>query len=347
MKDTSYAWAVIGAGPAGIAAVGKLIDNGIAAQDILWLDPEFKAGDFGTRWRHVPSNTRVGHFLKFFNECHSFEFTAAPRFPIQDIPPVQTCELKLAADVLQWITNTLCNKVVARTGKVGQLKLYNRYWHITQGDQEFRASNVVLAIGAEPKSLDYPGVEEISLVSALDPLKLPSLCQPQDIIAVFGSSHSAMLVLQTLAGQCNVKKIVNFYLSPLRYAVYFDDYILFNDTGLKGTTAEWARTHIDGEFPKNLQRVIGNEANIRVSLPLCNKVIYATGFQKRLIPVEGMESLKYNDRNGIIAPGLFGLGIAFPEAKVDRFGTLEYRVGLWKFMDYLNNVMPVWLRYNT
>jgi hypothetical protein len=82
-----------------------------------------------------------------------------------------------------------------------------------------------------------------------------------------------------------------------------------------------------------------------MSLPQCTQAIYATGFQKRLIPVECMKTLEYNSRNGIIAPGLFGLGIAFPEAKEDRYGTLEHRVGLWKFMEYLNHIMPVWLKY--
>ena len=169
----------------------------------------------------------------------------------------------------------------------------------------------------------------------------------EDVVAVFGSSHSAIIILKTLLEKCHIKKVINFYLSPLRYAVYFDDWILFDDTGLKGNTADWAREHIDGKLPAKLQRVISNEENIRVTLPTCNKAIYATGFQKRHIPVAGMHRLEYNDRSGIIAPGLFGLGIAFPEAKIDRYGTLEYRVGLWKFMEYLNNVMAIWLHYGT
>ena len=36
----TYAWAVIGAGPAGIAAVGKLLDHGVADKDIVWIDPD-------------------------------------------------------------------------------------------------------------------------------------------------------------------------------------------------------------------------------------------------------------------------------------------------------------------
>jgi len=36
-----YQWVVIGAGPSGILAVGKLLDKGIPGKDIAWIDPEF------------------------------------------------------------------------------------------------------------------------------------------------------------------------------------------------------------------------------------------------------------------------------------------------------------------
>ena len=49
-----------------------------------------------------------------------------------------------------------------------------------------------------------------------------------------------------------------------------------------------------------------------------------------------MRTLDYNDRSGIIAPGLFGFGIGFPEAKVDRFGTLEH-------LACVTRLVAVWL----
>ncbi|NNM58474.1 MAG: FAD-dependent oxidoreductase [Legionellales bacterium] len=346
MNNSSFEWAVIGAGPAGIAAIGKLIEKGVNAENITWIDPEFKVGDFGTRWQKVSSNTRVGLFLKFFEACEAFQYDPATSdFAIQQLAPEKTCLLDVAAEPLRWITENLKNKVHAIRGKAQQLKLSNRQWEILLANKTVYAKNVILATGAEPKSLLFPSVEEIHLATALDPDKLAASCSETDVIAVFGSSHSAMLILRTLLEKCQVKKVINFYLSPLRYAVYFDDWILFDDTGLKGMAADWARININGKLPTKLERIIAHEENIRLTLPLCDKAIYAVGFQKRLIPVEGMHSLEYNDRSGIIAPGLFGLGIAFPEAKIDRYGTLEYRVGLWKFMEYLNHVMPIWLKY--
>ena len=348
MNKTLFAWAVIGAGPAGIAAVGKLIDYGIPPQKIAWIDPAFKVGDLGVRWHKVASNTKVKFFLKFFKECKIYQAPLLSKdFAIEKIDPEETCLLALVAEPLQHITNHLKSKVKTIQDKVQKLKLYNRRWQITLKDLKINANNVIMAIGAEPTSLAFPNIEEIPLYIALNPDQLRSISKKEDTIAVFGSSHSAIIVLKTLLGQCRVKKIINFYLSPLRYAVYFDDWILFDNTGLKGTIAEWARKYINGKLPAKLQRLISNEENIKNILGCCNKVIYATGFQKRHIAIEGMPTIECNEQSGIMAPGLFGLGIAFPEAKVDRYGILEYQVGLWKFMEYLNRILPLWLKYGT
>jgi hypothetical protein len=43
--------------------------------------------------------------------------------------------------------------------------------------------------------------------------------------------------------------------------------------------------------------------------------------------------------------GLFGFGVAFPERRADPLGFPQYRVGLAKFMEYLNTVLPVWISY--
>ncbi|MDF2529305.1 MAG: pyridine nucleotide-disulfide oxidoreductase [Gammaproteobacteria bacterium] len=345
MNHKAFEWAVIGAGPAGIAAVGKLLDQGISGQSILWIDPSFTVGDFGTKWLEVSSNTRVELFTRFFTACKAFDYSQAPHFAIQDLDPKETCYLKLAAEALQWITGQLKAKVHCLADKAKKLKLHNRQWEITLSNETLLAKSVIIATGAEPKSLNFPEVEEIPLITALTPSLLQKACTNQDTVAVFGASHSAIIILRNLLEQTEVKKVINFYLSPLRYAVYLEDGILYDDTGLKGKTAEWARANIDGILPTKLQRVLSTQEHLTAQLPLCNKAIYATGFEKRHIIIEGMQSLSYNDRNGIIAPGLFGFGIGFPEAKEDRYGTIEHRVGLWKFMDYLNRIMPLWLTY--
>ncbi len=74
---TEYVWTVIGAGPAGIATVGRLLDHGIEPDEIAWIDPDFTGGDFGTRWRGVSSNTRVAGFLNYLAASPAFCFAEA------------------------------------------------------------------------------------------------------------------------------------------------------------------------------------------------------------------------------------------------------------------------------
>lgn len=341
-----YQWSVVGAGPAGIAAVGKLIDEGVPAKEIVWIDPAFRVGDFGTIWRHVPSNTKVKLFTKFLLACQSFGYAEAnKKFALQAADPEKTCELGLMADALQWVSDHLVNKVHAVKDTAHLLTMKNRAWEIKLEHSTVRAKNVVLAIGAEPKQLTYPAVSVIPLQDAMDHERIKKHYDQNDTIALFGSSHSAILALRNLV-ENKVKRIINFYRAPLRYAVYLDNWILFDDTGLKGTTADWAREHVDGNWPKNLERIYSSEENIEQYLPECTKAIYAVGFERRLLPVvDSIGPMSYIEQCGIIAPGLFGLGIAYPEAKINPFGLLEYRVGLWKFMDYLERVLPVWMKY--
>jgi len=346
--QSSFDWAVVGAGPAGIAAVGKLIDHGVDPKKIAWIDPEFKVGDFGKLWPNVSSNTKVKLFIQYLNECKAFDYQSCKNdYELHSADPDQTCYLRLMVGPLQWVTDQLVGLVNTVKGIAQTIRLKNRCWEIKLSKDVIYAKSVVLAVGAEPTVLPSSGPKTIALTDALDSERLVPSCDANDVFAVFGSSHSAILVIKDLL-DCGVKKVINFYLEPLRYAVDLGDWILFDDTGLKGITAEWARANVDGKLPERLQRVISSEENLTQHLPECNKVVYAVGFKPRQLPViTGLESVQYNEQSGIIAPGLFGLGIAFPECKINPFGTPEYRVGLWKFMDYLNRVMPVWLKYGT
>jgi hypothetical protein len=344
---TSYAWTVIGAGPAGIAAVGRLLDQGVAAEKIAWIDPAFAAGDLGQKWRSVSSNTQVGHFLDYFNGSPAFRFSEAPPLPLREIDPEETCALGLVAEPLVWITDHLRERVKVFETMASALLLERRQWRIETGQQEVASENVILAVGAVPKKLSYPHLDEIPVEVALDPEKLAEQPLEGATVAVFGSSHSTMIALPHLLGH-PVKRVINFYRSPLKYAVYLDDWILFDDTGLKGRAAVWARENIDGVYPERLERCWVSSPEFQEKVAACDRAVYTVGFERRKLPeTKQWGQLDYNPANGIIAPGLFGLGIAFPEYAEDPYGYGQYRVGLKKFMDYLNSVLPLWMLYGT
>jgi cation diffusion facilitator CzcD-associated flavoprotein CzcO len=341
----AYAWTVIGAGPAGIAAVGKLLDHGTAPEEIAWIDPAFAAGDLGGKWRSVSSNTQVGVFLSYLNDSPAFRFSAAPPMPLREVNPEETCALALVADPLVWITEHLRERVKALETTATALFLERRQWRVETEQQELTSKNVILAVGAVPKKLSYPQLREIPLEVALDPEKLAQEPLENTTIAVFGSSHSSMIALPHLLRH-PVDKVINFYRSPLRYAIYLDDWIQFDDSGLKGRAAVWARENIDGVHPDRLERCWISSPGFEEKLAECDRAVYTVGFERRTLPeTKQWGQLDYNPHNGILAPGLFGLGIAFPARATDRYGYVEYRVGLKKFIDHLHSVLPLWFRY--
>src|SRR3990167_10242937 len=100
-----YQWAVVGAGPAGIAAVGKLIDSGVPADEIIWIDPHFKVGDLGQYWQSVSSNTAVQRFIEFLEASAAFAYDRrSPDFHFNRLPLDQTCMLSEVVLPLQRVT---------------------------------------------------------------------------------------------------------------------------------------------------------------------------------------------------------------------------------------------------
>ncbi len=347
MSEQIFQWAIVGAGPAGIAAIGKLLDAGVKPASILWIDPQFNVGDLGGLWQTISSNTTVKLFTQFLQASPSFSYQNAPiDFPLNHLPPLSTCLLSSIAEPLQWISDTLRKKISTEQTMINSIALSQRTWLLHSDSKSYRAKNVILATGALPLNLDYPNIKSIPFETAIDKNHLKDVINTHGTYAVFGSSHSAIIIIKHLVDM-GVKKIINFYRSPCCYAIDMGDWILFDNTGLKGTTAQWAREHIDGVLPPNLVRYNNSEQNIARFLPECDKAIYAVGFKRReTVTIEGYEHKHYNPHVGIIGPGLFGLGIAYPEIKPDLFGSVESRVGLWKFMVYLNNVLPVWFKYH-
>ena len=343
-----FEWAVVGAGPAGISTVGTLLDQGVDGSAIVWIDPSFSVGDFGTLWRNVPSNTRVIDFYQMFEACRSFEFEGrASGFAIEGLPKDGWCDLRYVAEPLEAVTATLRSRVESLEGYAIRCDSSPPGWvlHLRDG-RSVPARNVVLAVGARARTLDLPGIEAIPLDVAMDRERLPATCTAGDTVAVFGSSHSAILAMMILVENCRVARIVNFYRSPLRFAVQFADKRWANyDTGLKGKVAAWAHQHLSGkDLPPNLERQHVNGAMPAERLGDCTKAIAAIGFEPRSEPVvTGLTKLEHDPNTGIIAPGLFGCGFAFPETATDEFGAPVQRVGLIRFARYLARVVPLWM----
>ncbi len=317
-------WTVIGAGPAGIASIGKLLDAGVTPKDILWVDPHFTVGDFGTSWRYVNSNTAVEYFLNFYQQCEAFCYNsqAHPPFMIDQVPLVKNCPLMLAAQPLLWMTKCLSQQVNVLKDTVIGLTPVNHHWQLQLSSRKrLHTKKIILAIGANAKELHFANTASIPLKTALNPTELKKMIEPQDYVIVFGSAQSAKSVIENLTPLETKKKLL-FYRSENSLHRHFSEDDLTRIESLKITP----------------QRLLAQ-------MPHCTKAIYAIGFERRHISITGLpENYGYDHKTGEVAPGIFGLGIAFPEIMPYELGQIEYPVtAIWPVMKRLNKLMPQWL----
>ncbi|MCL9781727.1 FAD-dependent oxidoreductase [Vibrio sp. S4M6] len=347
VASNPYQWLVLGAGPAGVAVVGNLLENGIAPSEIIWVDPYFQSGDFGRLWGEVSGNTKVRDFLNYFNALKTFRnLLQKQHFPVFDKSLDSICLLGEIAEPLTWLTNQLRLKVNIHQGWVEQIENKGHTNIIAMKDgASIAAKKIVLCTGANPKYLDFPSApQRIDLETALSPAKLAQAVDGNDRVAVFGSSHSAIIIIRQLH-ELGVQRIDNFYRNSLRFAVPMEGWTLYDNTGLKADTARWAIDTLCHNCPDHIVRHVSNEQNIQRFLPECSKVIYATGFERRSPSFSAIDANQYDCFTGIIAPGVFGAGLAYPLKIRTPLGDSEFDIGLWKFMKGMQKVLPIWLKY--
>ncbi|CAH7672663.1 pyridine nucleotide-disulphide oxidoreductase-domain-containing protein [Phakopsora pachyrhizi] len=379
-----YEFTVIGAGPGGISAVANLIDRSVTR--LAWVDPEFEAGMIGSKYREVPSNTTVQTFL----DCVSFsptllELVRVAKRPnaytvLEGFPRDEGVNLGLGAELLRFLTRELISQrstiVKSIRGKVMLLNFDSKGWNVeVEANRSeralinFNSSKVVLSIGSRPIRLPpKAALPEIDLDIALSRSKLQKFLQEKSIkdrddtkIAVVGSSHSAILVLSNLLDLTERLTLIHLYRSPLRFAVKMEGWTLYDNTGLKGFAADWAREvyPISRRIQKvqitdheDNQRRIGVESYEDKDLLLegCSMVVHGIGFEaiegpKIMAGKDHKTRVTFDHRDGCFnLDGLYGCGIAFPELVVDRAGNSERAVGFFKFMKSLKHFTKLWTK---
>lgn len=323
MTNTTTQWAVIGAGPAGIACIAQLLDAGIEPSSIAWVDPSFEVGDFGTYWRYVSSNTPAKSFTKVFNTFESFGYNNDDKkYLIDQVAPDKTVPLMVAAQPMHDFTQQFRKQVSSHIDLVIQLSPTQAGWQLSMASgKKIHAHKVMLAIGAEANELPFSGVDVIPLSTAANPTLLKQAINQDDTVAVFGAYQSARTVEENLA-KTNAKQIYHFYRSKREF-----------------------KTHIASlDLEDRVTPMVNTADNLLKYIPKCNKAIYAVGFKRRHISIQGLpEDYSYDYSSGRIAPGIYGLGLAFPEVIPYSHGRLEYKISaLQPFVKHLKEVFSQW-----
>ncbi len=331
LGDQLFPYAVIGAGPAGIITVAKLIEQGVPEKSIVWIDPEFSVGSLGKYYSTVPSNLKARRYTFFLTSCDLFKAMCFPSFErIFHYDQNQEPPLQLIVDPLQDITNYLKERVVSRQAMVSELKCADQTWHIMADGLTICAEKVVLASGSHPKRLGYEGFDEIPLDVALDERYLKQVLTQQDKVIVIGSLHSALLVLKYVS-EIPVRQAVNFYTKQPTYGPY---------GGLEGITAYWTREVLDQQKATNVIRLLYDPRAIEQYKDKGYKIIYAIGYEPNLISINGSTLIDFDPDTGKIYDNLYGIGIAFAERYTKEDGVVISLIGVNSFMQRAKKIVP-------
>jgi len=341
-----YECTFIGAGPSGIIGIGVMLDAGVDANDILWIDDAFNVGRMGKWYQEVPANNTAKKFIEFITACRSFTEVKSPAIErLQTLNPDKEYKLQFIVEPLHDITNHFLQRIDSIRGMAEELSLQNDRWNIRVGNNWYASKRVVLAIGCHPRSLGYDCPYEVPLDSALTKNSLQQYVQPSDTVAVVGDAHSAVLIIKFLY-ELGTARIINFYRHPLHYLAknYLAKNCELQNEYLGGVAAEWAREVLDKNTPSNIIRLKTTPESLIAWLPLCTKIIYAAGFERNPMPIiTGITMKDYDPTTGIIGPRLFGIGIAFPELAYLDDRRCRYEIGLEKFINFAQRIVPEWL----
>lgn len=370
-------YVIIGGGPAAICAVAKLYGSGVPGDKIVWVDPKFKVGDFGTKLSvgsSVPGNTAVESYQEVNNAIYSMIPECEPgpeekvQFEMSSLSPDTPCSLRVATQPLQHITNNLRKLVRSVEGVVpvvqeikGRIRV-----SIKSADSTTRyviAKRVILAVGAELKTMRLA-----SRITTIDPnitfieSQLKRYLDENSgikVVAVIGSSHSAALAaMHLLQAGIKVKQFMNKEYKFATPAISSDGirYTRFDNTGLKGIVAIFTRKLLSdartGQGKYNGMWECYTDKNI-TTLSDCTHAVVCIGYKPTCyLQVNGLplSEFMYDKHTtqmiGVderLVSGVFGIGVAFPPEVKSISGELEFAVGVGKFWASLDNrILKEW-----
>lgn len=375
-------YVIVGAGPAGICALPHILNSGVAGEHIVWIDPHFKVGDFGSllsAGSSVPGNTTVVSYQRVNQAIYQMIPCCAPNeqqsFMLDKLDSYSVCSLQIAAVPLQHISTCLRQLVHSIEGQVSSVVSdeENLIVEIQRADgklQKLKSKRVILALGARPKTfvlpLNYQYIDFIDPNIAFIQTQLNDYLNKNSSIsnvAVIGSSHSAALaVMHLLKAGVKVKQFMNKeykYACP-RVTDEGISYTQYDNTGLKGEVAVFTKQLLDkrkrtqGKYCHQLTRYIGASRQevsnlLEQHLEGCSHVIATIGYEPAetlLVNHLPLSQLEHDNKTSQFKPikGLYGIGSAFPQEIKAISGEIEPAVGVGKFWTTLSdpNLLKCW-----
>ncbi|KAJ8063055.1 hypothetical protein OCU04_008298 [Sclerotinia nivalis] len=284
-KEQRYGAVVVGAGPAGLAVVGNLLEQ--KKGPVLWIgdNRDFGGGRLHQIYRAVPSNTKVKFFSMFADALEPFQQITKDSAPpnaysrLKDLDQEKTCHIAEAADLGLMLGRGLSgfkgvtrfNNGRVRSASWSDANGWNVKFSRFENPSRSASSDLLfLCTGSHPTQnnlqLEREGPQRqhyLGLDTCLRPARLlytlrrnckgGSDSTRTTTIAVIGASHSAILVLRNLCEVATLlKKDCHIRIKwltrhELRYAEERDGWIKRDNTGLKGEVATWAKENLEAD----------------------------------------------------------------------------------------------------
>ena len=241
----------------------------------------------------------------------------------------EPCLLRHYIDYLKEVTNLYLSKCEIHCTLATKAWHENNKWNIQLKvpNTTLQADVLLNTTGSEPKHMNLP-YPSIPLCAALNREKVKDYVKQGEHILVFGTAHSATLIVRNLL-ECGAS-VTNFYATPKPF--YFDrdgDY-----DGLKQDAAEIADRILRNELPVKLVSIQDTAGVIRQTKKV-DGVVYAIGFEPR----NPLGLKDYNEQTGQIVgySNAWGFGIAYPNRAADG---VHWDVSIPAFQAHIQRQMP-------
>lgn len=365
---THLEWLCIGGGPCGTTTVGAALERGL--HSVGWIEAGSFAqmGRLGARYEAVPANTRNDRLVETFSSLAAFDFEArqaerarAGEETLAAQPPSETCHLRLSVAALRDASKAMRASgrldFVREGARVMRLSSDGTSWvaSLENGD-DVAARRVILATGAAPRPIPVDLAARLAEAGVAivdhDDVVAPDLCAATHLgsAAVVGGAHSGMLAAMNLIGIGHATVRVYDRKPAPRFAEERDGWIKYDGTGLKGQCAEFVRNELSSLKPRIWYHHLADTEDLvdRLLADGVQAVAFTWGFEKQatldvtwrgdhLNVFDG--SRTHDSRTGRLAPGLYGVGLGFPEYWTDRDGFTEPRVGfVCHFLHHLDRL---------
>jgi pyruvate/2-oxoglutarate dehydrogenase complex dihydrolipoamide dehydrogenase (E3) component len=313
---------IVGCGAAGLLLLYNLQNHGVNPDQVIVIDTNLCGGDLQKQWYCVRSNTLWSQLLN----AVPYPGTLPERFSCLD--PSQPCSLRHYIDYLKDVVQPYLKQCEIHCTSATKAFYEGNHWNIElKVGSPVKADILLLATGSEPKHLNLP-YPSIPLCTALNEERLRDYVKSGDHILVFGTAHSATLIVRNLVN-CGAA-VTNFYATPKPF--YFDrdgDY-----DGLKQDAATIADRILDNQLPVKLVSIQDTTSVIRQTKRV-DGVIYAIGFESR--NPFGLKD--YDGETGQLkdVPNAWGFGIAYPNKASDG---VHWDVSIPAFQTHIEKQMP-------